>query len=152
MINLDEGCKWDIVKVTQRRRVESYVCNSNDIYEDIHYSITVKRRIPAYHSVIVIPALGICFGLFLNNLLFAHYKPIYLHNIVLNAIINVHIIIILFSSSYINNNNNNFHFIYFSCGIFNPICILATSRIVGEIYDEWRYIGLDMHFVNDDFQ
>lgn len=58
MINLDEGCKWEITKVTQRRRVESYSCNSNDIYEDIHYSITVKRKIPAYHSVIVIPALG----------------------------------------------------------------------------------------------
>lgn len=58
MINLEEGCKWDITKVTQRRRVESYSCNSNDIYEDIHYSITVKRKIPAYHSIVVIPAIG----------------------------------------------------------------------------------------------
>jgi len=57
MINLDEGCKWDITKVTQRRRVESYSCNSNDIYEDIHYSITVKRKIPTYHSIVIIPAL-----------------------------------------------------------------------------------------------
>lgn len=59
MVNLDEGCKWDITKVTQRRRVESYSCNSNDIYEDIHYSITVKRKMPAYHSIIIIPAMGI---------------------------------------------------------------------------------------------
>lgn len=58
MINLDEGCKWEITNVTQRRRVESYSCNSNDTYEDIHYSITVKRKIPTYHSVIVVPALG----------------------------------------------------------------------------------------------
>uniref|UniRef100_A0A2S2PKS1 Neuronal acetylcholine receptor subunit alpha-7 n=1 Tax=Schizaphis graminum TaxID=13262 RepID=A0A2S2PKS1_SCHGA len=61
MISLDEGCKWDITKVTQRRRVESYSCNSNDIYEDIHYSITVKRKIPAYHSIIIIPALVVVF-------------------------------------------------------------------------------------------
>lgn len=61
MINLDEGCKWDITKVTQRRRVESYSCNSNDVYEDIHYSITVKRKIPAYHSLIVMPALVVVF-------------------------------------------------------------------------------------------
>lgn len=58
MINLDEGCKWEITKVTQRRRVESYSCNSNDIYEDIHYSISVKRKIPAYHSIVITPALG----------------------------------------------------------------------------------------------
>jgi len=65
MVNLDEGCKWEITKVTQRRRVESYSCNSNDIYEDIHYSITVKRKIPAFHSVIIIPALGRRLFLFL---------------------------------------------------------------------------------------
>lgn len=58
MISLDGGCKWDVTKVTQRRRVESYSCNSNDIYEDIHYSISIKRKIPAYHSVVIIPALG----------------------------------------------------------------------------------------------
>lgn len=58
MVNLDEGCKWEIVAVTQRRRVESYSCNSDDVYEDVHYSITVRRRIPAYHSVVVIPAVG----------------------------------------------------------------------------------------------
>ncbi|XP_025412106.1 acetylcholine receptor subunit alpha-type acr-16-like isoform X2 [Sipha flava] len=61
MINLDEGCKWDITKVTQRRRVESYSCNSNDIYEDIHYSITVKRNIPTFHSVVIIPGLVVVF-------------------------------------------------------------------------------------------
>lgn len=58
MINLDEGCKWEITKVTQRRRVESYSCNSNDIYEDIHFSITIKRKMPLYHRIVVIPALG----------------------------------------------------------------------------------------------
>lgn len=58
---MDEGCKWDITEVTQRRRVESYSCNSNDIYEDIHYSISVKRKIPAFHSIVIIPALGIYF-------------------------------------------------------------------------------------------
>lgn len=58
MVNLDEGCKWEIVGVTQRRRVESYSCNSDDVYEDVHYSITVRRRIPAYHGVVVIPAIG----------------------------------------------------------------------------------------------
>lgn len=63
MINLDEGCKWDITKVTQRRRVESYSCNSNDIYEDIHYNISVKRKMPAYHSIVIIPALGIYFDI-----------------------------------------------------------------------------------------
>ncbi|VVC36084.1 Nicotinic acetylcholine receptor,Neurotransmitter-gated ion- [Cinara cedri] len=57
MINLDEGCKWKITKVTQRRRVERYSCNSNDIYEDIHFSITIKRKMPAYHTIVVIPAL-----------------------------------------------------------------------------------------------
>lgn len=58
MVNLDEGCKWEIVGVTQRRRVESYSCNSDDVYEDVHYSITVRRRIPAYHGVVVVPAMG----------------------------------------------------------------------------------------------
>ncbi|XP_050442726.1 neuronal acetylcholine receptor subunit beta-3-like [Adelges cooleyi] len=57
MISLDGGCKWDVINVTQRRRVERYSCNSNDIYEDIQYSLTLKRKIPAYHSVVVVPAL-----------------------------------------------------------------------------------------------
>ncbi|XP_050533618.1 acetylcholine receptor subunit alpha-type acr-16-like isoform X2 [Daktulosphaira vitifoliae] len=57
MISLDGGCKWEVTKVTQRRRVESYSCNSNDTYEDIHYSISIKRKIPTYNSVVIIPAL-----------------------------------------------------------------------------------------------
>lgn len=40
----------------------------------------------------------------------------------------------------------------FSRRVPDAICLLATSRIDGEIHVERRYAGHSMHTVDDDFQ
>lgn len=137
MINLDEGCKWDITKVSQRRRVESYSCNSNDIYEDIHYSITVKRNIPTYHSVIIVPGLGTyprsCYDFIItvvrvnSNIDVKHRK---------------------------SNIMSSYYTVVVACphsrGALDTLRLLAAPGIVGEIHAERRHADRYLHTAGDD--
>ncbi|XP_050544772.1 acetylcholine receptor subunit alpha-type unc-38-like isoform X2 [Daktulosphaira vitifoliae] len=59
--------EWDITNVIPKRNIQIYPCCPEEIYIDISYNITIKRRTHPYKSVIYIPALFIyytyCLGL-----------------------------------------------------------------------------------------
>ncbi|VVC36085.1 Hypothetical protein CINCED_3A019182 [Cinara cedri] len=54
--------EWDILNVYKERNVRFYPCCPDEQYIDIEYSITIKRKVHPYQSVIYIPAL--CSALF----------------------------------------------------------------------------------------
>ncbi|XP_050544763.1 acetylcholine receptor subunit alpha-like 1 isoform X1 [Daktulosphaira vitifoliae] len=49
--------EWDITNVIPKRNIQIYPCCPEEIYIDISYNITIKRRTHPYKSVIYIPAL-----------------------------------------------------------------------------------------------